>query len=63
LILGGEEVVEWFPVTKNGGRNENKNPQVQGVMGWSTGNATNFAGDSGSASRFFFNFLEQEADE
>jgi site-specific DNA-methyltransferase (adenine-specific) len=51
---GSDEVVGLFPVTKNGGGNANKNPEEQGVMGWSTGNATNFAGDSGSAARFFY---------
>jgi site-specific DNA-methyltransferase (adenine-specific) len=51
---GSDEVVGLFPVTKNGGRNEGKNPEGQGVMGWSTGNPTNYAGDTGSAARFFY---------
>jgi len=65
LILGGEEVVVGFPMTmsikgkprkaviKNQTRlNNSKNVFVNCEYG-----------DSGSASRFFFNFTEQESDE
>jgi len=67
LILGGEEVVEGFPETHGAGNtrpsgitagnsifgigsNGMRNPKIPGDCG-------------GSASRFFFNFSEQESDE
>lgn len=38
---------------KNGGQNY-KNKEIGGTHGWSTGKDSNFAGDFGGASRFFF---------
>ena len=62
LILGGEEVVELFPETKS------NDPGTTHVMAIGWGHCaerknTGYKGDSGSASRFFFNFSEQESDE
>jgi len=68
LILGGEEVARGFPETRSGKpsgvrhgtRNRFRMVEMQNspidflLTGY---------GDSGSASRFFFNFTEQESDE
>ena len=65
LILGGEEVVGLFPESKSGGVTHQ--PKRSGYSGFRTGrdNGTHVyrESDSGSASRFFFNFAEQESDE
>jgi len=62
LILGGEEVIGLFPETKS------NDPGTTHVMAIGWGHCaerrnTGYKGDSGSASRFFFNFSEQESDE
>jgi site-specific DNA-methyltransferase (adenine-specific) len=65
LILGGKEVVGLFPESKSGGVTHQ--PKRSGYSGFRTGrdNGTHVyrESDSGSASRFFFNFSEQESDE
>jgi len=68
LILGGEEVVEGFP-SPHGAGNKRKTPctiSKEQVFsgGWKTQTKNpDYYADSGSASRFFFNFSEQESDE
>jgi len=62
LILGGEEVIGLFPETKS---NDTGTTHVMAI-GWghcAERKNTGYKGDSGSASRFFFNFSEQESDE
>jgi hypothetical protein len=66
LIVGGEEVVEGFPEVHGAGVARKKD--VLSEYDASSYHASkvrqmNRFGDSGSASRFFFNFLEQESDE
>jgi hypothetical protein len=65
LILGGEEVVEGFPISEvSGAAKSHKALQRKGGMWGKMKHIDNFApSDSGSASRFFFNFAEQESDE
>jgi site-specific DNA-methyltransferase (adenine-specific) len=62
LILGGEEVIKKFPMTTSGKPCGNRH-----IAGFATatehGTELTGFGDSGSASRFFFNFTEQESDE
>jgi site-specific DNA-methyltransferase (adenine-specific) len=63
LILGGEEVVELFPQAhSSGGGGNRKNGEGIFGMGADGGRSEQYY-DSGSASRFFFNFTEQESDE
>jgi len=68
LILGGEEVVAGFPSPHGAGAARENQPggTFTGKPGWGNigiGQKGFRIGDSGSASRFFFNFSEQEADE
>ena len=65
LILGGEEVVEGFPISEvSGAAKSHKALQRKGGMWGKMEHIDNFApSDSGSAARFFFNFAEQESDE
>jgi site-specific DNA-methyltransferase (adenine-specific) len=63
LILGGEEVAREFPVTRNGGQNVTSIKGRGMFMNGSANGTSNYSGDSGSASRFFYNFSEQESDE
>jgi hypothetical protein len=68
LILGGEEVVGLFP-SPHGAGNKHETPctiSKEQVFsgGWKTQiKNQDYYADSGSASRFFFNFSEQESDE
>ena len=59
---GSDEVVGLFPVTKNGGQNETSTPKpgMFGVGG--NEGPTRFAGDSGSAARFFYCAKASKAD-
>jgi len=59
---GSDEVVGLFPVTKNGGQNETSTPKpgMFGVGG--NDGPTRFAGDSGSAARFFYCAKASKAD-
>jgi DNA modification methylase len=52
---GSEEVLDCFPITKNGGGNAGS-PDVEGMFGTRKPpmGGTKFAGDSGSAARFFY---------
>jgi len=61
LILGGEEVVERFPVT-NGAHGGHGNFKQHAWMLNDTPQSIEKS-DTGSASRFFYNFSEQESDE
>ena len=63
LILGGEEVVSGFPQCDGAVSNGRKG--ARGACYGEYGSLPQVVGrgDSGSASRFFFNFSEQEADE
>jgi hypothetical protein len=66
LILGGEEVVEGFPTARSAGNYPSTyvTQDNNAVYGKGVGNVQGqLYSDSGSASRFFFNFSEQEADE
>jgi len=66
LIVGGEEVVGLFPQSNSSSTKRNRMPKMnreQWRMGGLQYNDTTEYGDSGSASRFFFNFSEQESDE
>jgi hypothetical protein len=68
LILGGEEVASGFPDSKGQQGDvrgtEQSRTGAKGIYGLFNGMAINpKRGDSGSASRFFFNFSEQESDE
>jgi len=68
LILGGEEVTMGFPLTglSTGGKTGAVGSGGRYNGGWNGTNPGISAGgfgDSGSASRFFFNFAEQESDE
>jgi site-specific DNA-methyltransferase (adenine-specific) len=68
LILGGEEVTMGFPLTglSTGGKTGAVGSGGRYNGGWNGTNPGISAGgfgDSGTASRFFFNFSEQEADE
>jgi len=68
LILGGEEVTMGFPLTglSTGGKTGAVGSGGRYNGGWNGTNPGISAGgfgDSGSASRFFFNFSEQESDE
>jgi hypothetical protein len=70
LILGGEEVVEGFPSPHGAGSVTDgkhcagkREGYRKDVGAFQYGGAAPRFGDSGSASRFFFNFSEQESDE
>jgi len=68
LILNGEEVASGFPDSKGQQGDvrgtEQSRTGSKGIYGLFNGMAINpKRGDSGSASRFFFNFSEQESDE
>jgi len=71
LILGGEEVVEGFPQTTTNsigtalckGYTEKKNKQGNAYGEFQQRIYKSDYFDSGSASRFFFNYSEQESDE
>jgi len=64
LIVGGEEVVGLFPQTTSGsGDKGNKTIGAQGYGSNASTFSHRYESDSGSASRFFFNFAEQESDE
>ena len=62
LILGGEETVREFPETKPSVESSNHGKSRSSFLAnqWKRGASHT---DSGSASRFFFNFSEQESDE
>jgi site-specific DNA-methyltransferase (adenine-specific) len=66
LIVGGEEVAEGFPANAPSGGITHQ-PRRTGYSGFSNtrdnGTHVQREADSGSASRFFFNFAEQESDE
>jgi len=63
LIIGGEEVLVGFPQARSSGDLRSPTQHAGGCFGGGlTGLSNNYA-DSGSASRFFFNFSEQESDE
>ena len=55
---GSQEVLDLFPVTKNGGQNAtSRTGKQRGGVTWGgkeTGAPSNFAGDTGSAARFFY---------
>jgi site-specific DNA-methyltransferase (adenine-specific) len=68
LVLGGEEVVELFPMTQPAGNTRATDGITAGnsIFGIGSNGMRNpkIPGDcGGSASRFFFNFSEQESDE
>ena len=70
LILGGEEVMEGFPSPHSAGYATDgehcagtREGERNTPGGFQYGGNANRFGDSGSASRFFFNFSEQESDE
>jgi len=51
---GSPEVLELFPETKNGGQNKTSIKGVGMFMDGSSSGTSNFAGDKGSAARFFY---------
>jgi site-specific DNA-methyltransferase (adenine-specific) len=68
LVLGGEEVASGFPDSKGQQGDvrgtEQSRAGSKGIYGIFNGVAISTKrGDSGSASRFFLNFAEQESDE
>jgi site-specific DNA-methyltransferase (adenine-specific) len=64
ILQNNEEIIRGFPMTTSGGGNKNTSNRNNGITignGLGKGNGLGVGGDSGSASRFFFNYSEQES--